>query len=143
MVIEILSFASENKELFNQAIQIRFDVFTSEHNISKDIEYDGLDFEAVHYLVKVDNVSVAAARWRETDEGIVIERISVLKSFRKLGYANLLLRNILSELVKSHQKIYLFSNSNSENLFYSAGFVKEQNNSDDISKDGFKMIFKR
>ena len=106
MVIVISSFGA-NDENFKKCMEIRFKVFTEEQGVDKDIEFDGLDFEAAHYLVLADNKPVATARWRETDEGIKIERMAVIKEYRGLGIGNLLLRYMLRELVKSGKKIYL------------------------------------
>ncbi len=108
MVLKILSFSSNNTELFNKAMSIRFEVFSGEQNIDKDIEFDGLDYgETVHYLVTVDDKPVATLRWRETDEGIKIERMAVLKQYRHLAIGMLLLRYVLQELKNAKTKIYL------------------------------------
>ncbi len=108
MVLKILSFSSNNTELFNKAMSIRFEVFSGEQKIDKDIEFDGLDYgDTVHYLVTVDEKPVATLRWRETDEGIKIERMAVLKQYRHLAIGTLLLRFVLQELKNAKTKIYL------------------------------------
>ncbi len=116
MFIVILSFGYENP-LFKKAMNVRFEVFTKEQGVDKDIEFDGKDFEAVHYLVTVDDKPVAAARWRETDEGIKIERMAVLKQYRSLGIGTLLLKYILKELEKSGKKIYLHAQKQVEGFY--------------------------
>ena len=108
MVLKILSFSSNNTELFNKAMSIRFEVFSGEQKIDKDIEFDSLDYgDTVHYLVTVDEKPVATLRWRETDEGIKIERMAVLKQYRHLAIGTLLLRFVLQELKNAKTKIYL------------------------------------
>lgn len=142
MVIEIISFSSDNKELFNKAMNIRFTVFTDEQGVDKDLEYDGLDFDAVHYLVTVDNKPVATARWRETDEGLKIERMAVLKEFRSYYYGKLLLKNILDELTKSKLKIYLHAQSQAVDFYRRTGFVIEGKEFVEADIKHFKMIYK-
>ena len=122
MVIVIASFGA-NDENFKKCMEIRFKVFTEEQGVDKDIEFDGLDFDAAHYLITIDNKPVATARWRETDEGIKIERMAVIKEYRGLGIGNLLLRYMLRELIKSGKKIYLHAQK-SVQRFYELNHVK-------------------
>ncbi len=111
MVIKLLAFSGANTKLFDYAIKIRFKVFCDEQKVDKDIEYDGLDFDAVHFLLTIDDKPAATARYRETNEGIKVERMAVLKEYRGNGYAMLLLRFILNEVKNAKQKIYLHAQS--------------------------------
>ena len=141
MVIEILSFSSENKELFNKVMDIRFTVFTDEQGVDKDLEYDGLDFEAVHYLLTVDGKPAATARWRETKEGMKIERMAVYKHYRGLGYAALLLRHILAELKKSKKKIFIYAQTKVLDFYKNSSFVAEGEEFLDAGIKHYKMVY--
>jgi len=143
MLIEINSFSSKDKDLFNKAMNIRFQVFTEEQGVDKDLEFDGLDFEATHYIVIVDEKPVATARWRELSSGIKIERMAVLKEFRKFGFGNLLLRFVLNELKTAKVKVYLHSQSYITSFYKHAGFDEEGEEFEEAGIKHFKMVLKK
>lgn len=144
MVIEILSFSSANSEMFNNAISIRFKVFSEELSIQKDLEFDGLDYgDTVHYLVLVDNIPVATLRWRIITEGIVIERLSVLKKYRHQGIGILLLRNVLNELKVSKKSIFLYSDFLHQKFFEQNHFKVFPNITNESIGDKVKMVYQR
>ncbi|MEA2042333.1 MAG: GNAT family N-acetyltransferase [Bacteroidota bacterium] len=124
MTVELIGFSAKEKELINKAYKIRQTVFVKEQNVDKRIEYDGLDEKATHYLVTVDNIPVATARWRETQKGIKLERFAVLKSYRKKSLAGLLLNFILDELKPSGKNIYLHAQAQVERFYAGHGFKK-------------------
>ncbi len=142
MFLELLSFSISNNELFNKAIQIRFEVFTNEQKIDKNLDYDGLDFDAVHFLLSIDGKFIATARWRETDYGIKIERVSVLNNYRHLGYGFLLVKHILDDVLKSKKIIYLHSIEETIDFFKLIGFYVSGTDFVEFGKKHFKMIYK-
>lgn len=57
---------------------IRVRVFCGEQNVSRDLEFDGLDDECRHYLALLDNTPVGTARSRPLGDGRVkFERVAV------------------------------------------------------------------
>lgn len=81
------------------AFAIREEVFVREQAVPLDLEIDGLDPEAFHYLGFVDNVPVATARTRIVAGGDAkIERVAVLQEHRgsRLGFQ--LMRRIVDDL---------------------------------------------
>jgi len=98
LTIRIESFTKDKPALLKDAFRIRHKVFIEEQGVDKFLEYDGLDDEAVHYLVYYDDKPVCTARWRETSEGVKLERFATLKKFRGKSLASVLLRYILEEL---------------------------------------------
>ncbi|MGL6313566.1 GNAT family N-acetyltransferase [Vibrio sp. WXL103] len=75
-------------EIIAQAQAIRFQVFTQEQGIGKDLDKDGLDEQSMHALVIEGNTAVATARLYQTnDTHAVLARVAVLKSYRKQGLA--------------------------------------------------------
>ncbi len=141
MTIEIKSFSAEAKDFLNSAVQIRFNVFFDEQGIDKDILYDGLDFSAIHYLVLVDNVPAASARWRETETGIKIERMAVLKKYRSLGIGFLLIKYILKELIPSKKIIYLHAQEQVINFYTFANFKIVGDKFSEANIFHYKMIY--
>ncbi|MEA3452481.1 MAG: GNAT family N-acetyltransferase [Bacteroidota bacterium] len=143
MTIEIKSFSTKSKENFNLAVQLRFLVFSDEQGVEKDIVYDGLDDEAVQYLILIDNEPAATARWRETEQGLKIERMAVKKEFRSLGIGYLLLKHILHELIPSKLEIYLHAQEQVVNFYEFANFVKTGDKFSEAKIIHHKMIYKR
>ncbi|MBN2664711.1 MAG: GNAT family N-acetyltransferase [Bacteroidales bacterium] len=143
MIIKILSFTGANDVFFNVSIKIRFTVFTQELNVDKNIEYDGLDFDATHFLVFIDDQPAATIRYRETENGIVLERLSVLKQFRSFGIANLLVRHVLYDLKHAKQSLFLISPISLLDFFKNIGFIIERNDFINNADKFFKMIYNK
>lgn len=122
MTLRIESFSAENEDLIHDAYKIRHTVFVDEQHVDKNLEYDGLDSEAVHYMVYFDEKPVATARWRETKEGIKLERFAVLTEYRNKYIGAFLLVQILEELKKSKKRIYLHSQDTAVNFYKRNGF---------------------
>lgn len=72
--------------------QIRTRVFQQEQGVAAELEFDGLDEAATHLLADLDNQAIGTARIREINADTVkIERLAVLKNFRKQGIARQLM----------------------------------------------------
>ena len=79
---------------------IRVDVFCDEQNVSREIEFDGLDNQCRHYLAIVDGVKAGTARTRPlNDAEIKLERIAVLSDHRNMGIGRLLVSRALEDAV--------------------------------------------
>ncbi len=142
MTIRIESFATDKKHLLNEAFRIRNSVFVKEMGISKYTEYDGLDDQAIHYLLFYNDKPVATLRWRETEAGIVIEKFAVLKKYRGKAIAALFLRNIVDELLISKKTLYLYTKEGTVKFFENNGFIKDKGNVAQSGLDVSKMIYK-
>ncbi len=140
MILTIHSFGADN-ELFKLAMKVRFEVFTKEQGIDKNIEFDGLDFEAVHYLIMADNKPIAAARWRETADGLKIERLAVIKEYRSLGIGTMLLKMIISELKKAKKQIYLHAQTYLQKYYECHGFKPVGEKFMEANIEHIKMIY--
>jgi predicted GNAT family N-acyltransferase len=143
MLIEILSFSSNNKDLLKLALNLRYNVFTLEQNVDKDIDFDGKDFEATHYMIKVDGNPAATARWRETDFGIKIERMAVSKEFRNLGLGHLLMKFIINDVLPSRRIIYLHAQRPVIEFYKQLGFTEDGDFFKEANIDHKKMIYKK
>lgn len=143
MLIKILSFTGANDELFNTSIKIRFTVFSDEFNVDKKIEYDGLDFDATHFLVFIDDVPAATLRFRDEGKEIFIEKLAVLKQFRSLGIASLLIRHLLQDLKHAKRLLVLTSPVNLVSFFNSAGFSVQGEEFLQNGINSIKMIYNK
>ena len=123
MSIKIIVIKHYDKELIEKAFEIRETVFVKEQNVPKDIEYDGLDKKANHFLLFTDNKAVGTARYRKTKKGIKLERFAILKKHRNKGLASQLLKFMLDDIDIGKEKIYLYSQINAVNFYKKHNFT--------------------
>jgi predicted GNAT family N-acyltransferase len=123
-MIEVKRFKITDKYLADQAFAIRRRVFVEEQGVDAALEYDKED-QATHYLMLLAGKPVAAARWRETEKGIKLERFAVLPEFRNRGFGEIILEAVLKDVAGSGQTIYLHSQSRAVRFYERNGFLKE------------------
>lgn len=87
---EILQVSWADMESHLRAI--RTQVFIEEQSVSADLEWDGLDIDCIHLLVKKDDSYIATARLLHNGR---IGRMAVIKSFRYCGIGSAMLKKIL------------------------------------------------
>ena len=75
----------ESGKQFDAIFAIRQTVFVEEQEVDPVLEYDEFEEISVHFVAKVNDVSVGTARWRRTPNGIKLERFAVLKENRNQG----------------------------------------------------------
>lgn len=79
----------ENKNDLDKCLNIRESVFTKEQGVSKEIEvdeYDSLNNNCIHFLIKYKNVDVGTLRCLFQENNIVkLQRFCFLKEYRNLG----------------------------------------------------------
>ena len=91
----------ENPSDKNNAFKIRDLVFCKEQKVSKKIEFDGLDEICDHYLAKINELPIGTARIREEKKGTFkIERMAVLREYRKKGVGKAIIKEILKHYLK-------------------------------------------
>ena len=140
---EILRFTMQDEYHFSEACKIRRDVFIVEQNIDIELEFDGMDVNADHYLVFHNNESVATARCLETSFGIKLERFAVLKTLRKSGLGKLLLKSMINDFASSGRIIYLNSQDSAVGFYEKNGFVKEGDSFLEAGIVHYKMVYKQ
>ncbi|MFD2717697.1 GNAT family N-acetyltransferase [Hymenobacter monticola] len=82
------------------AFTIREKVFQQEQGVPVELEFDEHDRrDARHYLARAtDGTPAGAARWRETENGVKLERFAVLPEFRNQEIGAVLLRAVLTDV---------------------------------------------
>jgi predicted GNAT family N-acyltransferase len=85
-----------NDDEYKDILEIRNTVFIKEQNVPKNIEFDGLDKESVHVLVKLDKKTIGCARIRSIDGKMKLERIAILKEYRNKGFGKRLMQYLIS-----------------------------------------------
>lgn len=93
----------ENDSELDGAFEVRRVVFVEEQDIDEDEEYDGLDYEALQIVVQNDDQIVGTARVRFLDNSEAkIERMAVLKPFRRRGIGSGMMSFLDNELKVRH-----------------------------------------
>ena len=82
------------------AFTIREKVFQEEQGVPASKEHDEHDRrDARHYLARTaDGTPAGAARWRQTDHGVKLERFAVLPDFRNQEIGAALLHAVLADV---------------------------------------------
>ena len=109
----------------NAITQIRTKVFQEEQGVSAALEFDGLDEAATHFLAFLDEQAVGTARIREINTDTVkIERLAVLKNFRKQGIARQLMAFALNTIVPDKTLAVVHAQEYIASLYQELGFAK-------------------
>lgn len=110
--------------------RIRTAVFMQEQQVSAADEWDGMDEQATHFLVRNDhNEAVATARiLTETYNHAIryhIGRVAVLKAFRGRGLGHSLMRAMITwcQTNNAGADIYLHAQVNRQTFYQKLGFV--------------------
>lgn len=77
---------------------IRRRVFVDGQNVPETEEWDGLDNQAEHYLLRVNGQPAATARIRYLDEKAKIERVAVLEDYQKQGLGKIIMLHMLEAI---------------------------------------------
>ena len=84
--------------------EIRTLVFQQEQSVSAELEFDGLDAIATHFLAYVEGEAVGTARIREIDADTAkIERLAVLSEYRKQGVGKRLMESALFTIARQNK----------------------------------------
>ena len=104
-----------------EILAIRRTVFIEEQDVSEERERDGKDKEATHFLVKFSGKAVGTARlqWLGKTK-CKIERMAILKQYRKMGLGIELLK-FIENYAKMHKVQELILHSQ----FYVKDFYKK------------------
>jgi predicted GNAT family N-acyltransferase len=101
---------------------IRRTVFVEEQAVPVEIEADGRDDGAEHFLVRLGELPVATARARQTPKGWKLERVAVLGSQRGLGVGMALVRYVLAH-APAGAVVYVHAQEGALGFWERAGFV--------------------
>ena len=123
--VNVLRISFEDKPLSEMAFMVRRKVFVEEEGVDPALEYDANEPMAHHYLVLLGEKPVGTARWRETPDGIKLERFAVLKEFRNQGIGEKLVAEVINDVLPSGKKIYLHSQLRAVPFYERNGFTRQ------------------
>ena len=89
------------------------------------MEFDGYDYDCVHFLAYLDEDAVGTTRIRSIDENIVkIERLAVLSKVRGQGIGTMLMESAIAFIKeqKKYQKIVIHAQVYVQKLYEKLGF---------------------
>ncbi len=141
MQIKIIDFNFRDEKSFTEAMKIRNTVFVKEQNVPEELEYDGLDEEAKHFLLYFNDKPIATSRLRTTDQGYKLERFAVLEEYRRKHFGNKLLDYIVKS-VKDPKKIYFNSQITAVKFYESNGFFCVGKAFYEAGIKHYKMVYK-
>jgi predicted GNAT family N-acyltransferase len=76
----------DSEEEMSDALAVRREVFIEEQGVPEDLEIDGKDEEAMHFVAYDEGDPVGAARLREYDDSTAkVERVAVVEDEREAG----------------------------------------------------------
>ena len=93
---------AQNNDEYQVILDIRHTIFVKEQNIPIESEYDGLDKDAMHILVKLEEKLIGCARIRIFEKRFKLERIAILKEFRHNGFGTRLMKYLIQFSKESH-----------------------------------------
>jgi predicted GNAT family N-acyltransferase len=103
---------------------IRHTVFVEEQAVPVEVEMDGMDEAAEHFLARLGSLPVATARARRTSKGWKLERVAVLGAQRGLGVGLALVGHVLT-LAPPGSLVYVHAQVSALGFWQRAGFVAE------------------
>ena len=119
MKIEIVKWIDEYELL----TMIREKVFIEEQEVTSQLEWDGMDKDAIHFLAFKDKKAVGCARAFVIQNRMQLGRMAVLKKYRGEGIGSALIE-IAMTLAKLNQLsgIYISAQCHAINFYKKFGF---------------------
>ena len=129
-----------SKEEMDKSYAIRTRVFCEEQKISKEIEFDNLDHLCGHFLIFDGVKAIGTARVRQKEKDLLkIERVAVLKEFRRLKAGSFLIKNVIKHYLNLNynKSIILHSQVAVADFYKSLNFISYGN---EFYEDGIPHI---
>lgn len=130
----------DTDELREQAFALRREVFVTEQQVPAENEIDAFEDTSHHLLLFEDEQAVATARWRETANGIKLERFAVRSAWRNRGIGKRLLEAVLDDIQRQAgpgQQLYLHAQLRAVPFYARAGFQKA---GDEFTECGIRHV---
>ena len=111
-------------EDLQKAFCVRNIVFCEGQNCPYSIEFDGLDFSAVHFLGTIKDEPIATARMRLFKDYAKIERLAVRKAYRGKNIGKEMFAFVLKHIDElGYKKIKIHAQSYLVKFYEDFGFV--------------------
>ena len=140
-MIEIKKFRFKDEKLMKKAHEIRYDVFVIGQNCPEDLEWE-FEEESTHFLLIENDIPLASARHRKTENGYKLERFAVLSEARGKGYGMLILKAILEDIKESNTLKYMHAQEQVTPFYEKVGFEKSGKKFEEAGIMHYKMEYK-
>ena len=140
-MIEIKKFRFKDEVLMKKAHKIRYDVFVIGQNCPEELEWE-FEEESTHFLLIENDIPLATARHRKTDNGFKLERFAVLSQARGKGFGMLILKAILDDIKESNALKYMHAQEQVTPFYEKVGFEKSGNIFEEAGIMHYKMEYK-
>lgn len=112
-------------ELLERVHMIREEVFIREQNVPKEREYDEFEDESVHFLALMAGKSSGCIRYRLKGASVKIERLAVLRQYRKMGIGRALMMHVESvSMMHSPEEFVLHSQLTAVPFYRKMGYTE-------------------
>ena len=117
--VEIVKWIDGHAQLKN----IREKVFIQEQKVTPELEWDGMDEKAIHFLVFKDEEAIGCARAIVIKSQMQLGRMAVLKEYRGQGVGSTLIEKaIVTAKLKQLSGIHISAQCNAINFYVKFGF---------------------
>jgi len=140
-MIEIKKFRFKDEVLMKKAHKIRYDVFVIGQDCPEELEWE-FEEESTHFLLIENNIPLATARHRKTENGYKLERFAVLSQARGKGFGMLILKTILEDIKESNALKYMHAQEQVIPFYEKVGFEKSGNIFEEAGIMHYKMEYK-
>jgi predicted GNAT family N-acyltransferase len=107
----------------NELKAIRTSVFIDEQDVPAELEWDDLDADSTHFIVRSKAKAIATARLKPDGQ---IGRMAVLKPYRDQGVGKKLLNTVLNHAIKTgFSRVYLHAQVKVVGFYEKQGFTAE------------------
>ena len=107
-------------------MEVRRQVFVIGQNVDPDLDFDGLDDKAWHFIARKDGKVVGTARWIVDGPNVKFGRLSVLDEVRGQGIGTLIFDRMVQEMRDRPELKYakLSSQIRPMHVYRERGFVE-------------------
>ena len=117
--IEIVKWIDGLSQLKN----IREKVFIQEQKVTPQLEWDGMDEKAIHFLVFNDKAAIGCARAIVIKDHMQLGRMAVLKEYRGQGIGSALIEKAMTTAkLNQLSAIYISAQCHAINFYKKFGF---------------------
>ena len=117
--IEIVKWIDEHESL----TMIREKVFIKEQKVTPQLEWDGIDEKAIHFLVYKDEKAMGCARALVIENHMQLGRMAVLKECRGEGIgSNLIEKAVTTAKLNQLSSIYISAQCHAIDFYKKFGF---------------------
>jgi predicted GNAT family N-acyltransferase len=123
---------------------IREKVFIEEQKVTSQLEWDGLDEEAIHFLAYQDEKAIGCARALVIENHMQLGRMAVLKEYRNQGIGSALIEKaMITAKLNQLSKILISAQCHAIDFYKKFGFevTSEVYLDAGISHQDMKLIF--